>query len=165
MKSLLLLYVTVLLVVSDWTYKRDFKAANPTLAPKMLMWTDQTDVFMQDTIWLQFNAPHPALLGIINPGGRFFYIVFPAHEAPKTLIPLADSKLFVHMTCLAIPTSLKADPYQYGITENKPVFTRFGTYTFIMGDNLHTDDPSENHQVTVRYHQKVKPKPPKTASN
>lgn len=172
MKLFLLLPFIMLFLVSESTRMGHFAAAksvkqtliSPMLPSPALMWADRTNVFVQDTIWLRFRLPHPIFLGILNPEGRFFYIVFPTHEVTGQLTPLADSESFAGMTCLAISTSLKADPYQYGISENKPVFTHFGTYTFIMGDNLHTCSPSENHQVKIRYQQKARLKTPKIAS-
>jgi hypothetical protein len=164
MKLLLLLLAVALPWVSDSTHlglPTAAEVASPTLSPQPPMWADRSEVFVQDTIWLRFQVPHPPFLGVLDPEGKFFYIVFPAHEAIGALIPLADSKSFVGMSCLAIPTSLKADPYQYGVLENRPVFTMFGVYTFIMGDNLHTDDPTENHQIEIAYRQT----PPKVVSH
>ena len=41
--------------------------------------------------------------------------------------------------------------------EKQPVFTQSGTYTFILGANLHVDDPALVHKVTVKYVHKARP--------
>ncbi len=65
------------------------------------------------------------------------------------------------MKTLKISTGqLKADPYTYGVYENQPVFTCDGTYTFILGENLHVDDPALLSKVQVKYVHK-----PRTAAS
>jgi hypothetical protein len=47
--------------------------------------------------------------------------------------------------------SFKADPYIYEVDQNQPVFTKSGDYTFIMGQNLHVDDPKMLDHLLVHY--------------
>lgn len=116
------------------------------------MWVDHNIFFRGEHFLLHFNTPHAANLGVINPDGKFFYIVFPAENASGGLKPLVSSERFVGMDKLRINTAaLKADPYVYGVTTNQPVFTKTGTYTFILGDNLHVDDPELLQSVAVYY--------------
>ncbi len=116
------------------------------------MWVANEKVYKGETILLRFKTPNPSFLGVINPDGKFFYVVFPASESVGKLKPLVDSKIFIGLDRLAIATAeFKADPYTYGVMENQPVFTISGTYIFILGDNLHTDDPTSMHRVKVRY--------------
>jgi len=140
--------------------------ANPTSAPISAlvsdkapkMWTKAATLYKNETIELQFAAPNAAYLGVVDPKGHFFYVVFPKETAEGQLKPLVDSKRFVPMTSLPINTgTLKADPYIYGVYENQPVFTQSGTYTFILGDNLHVDDPELVHKLTVKYVHKARP--------
>ena len=108
-----------------------------------VMWVQNKDIFLGDTLHLRFQSPHPQYLGVIDPEGSFFYLVYPASEATEGLKPLLDSRKFIHLDHLDIPiANLKADPYKYGVMENQPVFNKSGTYTFILGENLHTDHPS-----------------------
>ncbi len=60
------------------------------------MWIQNKEMFLGDTLQLRFQAPHAQFLGVIDPEGSFFYLVF----------------------------------------------TKSGTYTFIFGENLHTDAPA-----------------------
>lgn len=107
------------------------------------MWVRNKETYSGQTIQLRFKAPHASFLGVIDPDGSFFYLVYPSSESTEGLKPLIDSKAFVILDHLDIQTNtLKADPYKYGVMENQSVFTKSGTYTFIMGDNLHTDDPA-----------------------
>ena len=122
------------------------------------MWVENENVFKGETFLLRFKTPNAPFLGVINPDGKFFYVVFPASESVGKLSPLVDSKIFVRLDRLAIATAeFKADPYTYGVMENQPVFTTSGTYIFILGDNLHTDDPTAIHRVKVRYKNITRP--------
>jgi len=124
-----------------------FKAiSNKPVASKVdmpEMWIQNKDMFLGDTLQLRFKAPNARFLGVIDPDGHFFYLVYPVSESTQGLYPLVDTKTFIYLDHLDIYiASLKADPYRYGIMENQPVFTKNGIYTFLLGDNLHTDDPS-----------------------
>jgi len=85
--------------------------------------------------------------------GICFFDARAGQEAAEgNLTPLMDSERFIHISRLQINTArLKADPYIYGVYENQPVFTCSGTYTFILGENLHVDDPSLLSSVQVKY--------------
>ncbi len=132
------------------------------------MWAKVTTLYKDETFRLYFATPHAPYLGIVDPEGRFFYLVFPAETAVGELTPLVESKRFVTLQSLAINTgSLKADPYTYGVYVNQPVFTQSGTYTFMLGENLHVDDPGFLDKVTVRYKHTRRPAwvTPNTAMN
>lgn len=162
MKLILLLPATALLLSATMHPSQE---SNPlsgnaplptTRAPKM--WVENEQAFLGETILLRFQTPHPQFLGVVDPDGKFFYIVFPAASAVGNLTPLVDSKAFVRLDRLEISTAqLKADPYKYGVTENQPVFTKSGAYAFILGDNLHTDDPTTMHRVKVKYKHVARP--------
>ena len=116
------------------------------------MWVKVTTLYKDETFRLYFATPNAPYLGIVDPKGRFFYLVFPAETAAGELTPLVESKRFVGLQSLAINTgSLKADPYTYGVYVNQPVFTQSGAYTFVLGENLHVDDRGFLDQVVVRY--------------
>jgi hypothetical protein len=117
------------------------------------MWSTATAILYKgETFHLHFSVPNDPYLGLIDPEGHFFYLVFPAETAVGALTPLIESKYFAVLQTLAINTgSLQADPYTYGVYENQPVFTVTGTYTFILGENLHVDDLGLLEKVTVRY--------------
>lgn len=116
-------------------------------------WLEASPVFYRnETIDLHFAAPNAPFLGVVDPSGHFFYLVYPIESATGGLKPVVESDLFIEMTSLKINTrSFKADPYQYGVSTNQPVFTKSGKYTFILGENLHVDNPDELAQVVVEY--------------
>jgi hypothetical protein len=121
------------------------------------MWASQQSLYRGDVLQLHFKAPNPRYLGVVDPDGHFFYVVFPQEATAGFLNPLVSSEHFVHLTALNISTStFKADPYIYGVTENQPVFTKSGTYTFILGDNLHTHDPGTLKRITVTYQHRIR---------
>lgn len=132
-------------------------SARPVSGKKI--WVDGAAVFYKnETIELRFAAPNAPFLGVVDPAGRFFYLVYPKEQATGGLKPVVESTDFTKMTSLKIQIdSFLADPYTYGASENRPVFTRSGKYTFIMGENLHVDDPNELEQVAIEYFHQNRP--------
>lgn len=134
------------------------RPAVESAAPKM--WTNNAALYKGEVLQLRFSTPHPRYLGVIDPGGRFFYVVFPKEDGVGKLKPFVSSERFETMKTLKINTAkFKADPYTYGILENKPVFTRSGTYRFVLGDNLHVDDADALTILKVRYTHSARPLP------
>jgi len=122
------------------------------------MWASATTLYKNESFDLRFATPNAPYLGVVDPAGHFFYLVFPAETAVGDLKPLVDSKAFSSLGTLQIHTgTLKADPYIYGVYENQQVFTQSGTYTFILGANLHVDDPMLVEKITIKYTHKPRP--------
>ncbi len=120
------------------------------VTPKM--WAQTAPIHKGEKFDLSFETPHAAYLGVIDPSGKFYYIIFPASESQGNLKPLLDGVQFTNHQSITINTAtLKADPYTYGVLENQPVFTKSGTYRFILGETLHTDDESSVSIVRVVY--------------
>ena len=120
---------------------------------------NRTIFYEGDTIVLHFSVPNDPYLGVIDPDGHFFYIVFPNDGSTGNLKPYVDSQRFVTMKTMDIRTaSFEADPYIYEVDKNRPVFTKSGDYTFIMGQNLHVDDPKLLHNVSIHYKRGINPK-------
>ena len=116
------------------------------------MWANSNTLYKGETFELHFASPNAPYLGVIDPSGHFFYVVFPRETAIGKLKPLVDSQRFTALRTLKINTrTFTADPYVYGVYRNQPVFTQTGTYTFILGENLHIDDPEFIEKATVRY--------------
>ncbi len=116
------------------------------------MWTNNSTIYKGETLELQFTAPNAPYLGVIDPQGHFFYVVFPREAAIGKLKPFVDSKRFYSLQSVKIQTAaFKADPYTHGVYTNQPVFTQSGVYTFILGENLHIDDPEFVDKLTVKY--------------
>ena len=134
-------------------------AAVVTTAPRM--WAQTAPVYKGEKFDLSFETPHPMYLGAIDPDGNFFYVIFPVEPGQGKLKPLTDGVQFAKQTSLTINTAmLKADPYVYGILENQPVFTKSGTYRFILGETLHTDDEASVCIVRVVYNDTKRPSAP-----
>ncbi|MBK9337406.1 MAG: hypothetical protein IPM98_12895 [Lewinellaceae bacterium] len=120
------------------------------ILPKM--WACNTNLYKNETLVLHFKPPNAPFLGVIDPQGHFFYLVYPAESSVGSLTPFVGSACFENIQTLKIDTrSLQADPYTYGVYTNQPVFTMSGDYIFIMGENLHVDDPTLLGKVTVHY--------------
>ena len=131
--------------------------APPPVGAKM--WADRTVLYKGETLLLHFQAPNAPYLGVIDPAGRFFYVVVPTELSVGKLKPMVDSREFENRSALSIPTaSVKADPYTYGVYETRLVFTQSGAYTFILGDNLHTEDAEGVEKVVIQYHHQSRPK-------
>jgi hypothetical protein len=131
-----------------------------TPAPVGTMSANKREFKRGDVVELQFSTPHAGYFAIRTPDGKFFYVIFPDDQAHDKLVPLVDSRRFATMRSLRLDTGkLTADPYIYGVDENKPVFTKSGTYTLIMGHNLHVDDERELTLLKVKYrHETAKKK-------
>ena len=145
---------------------RSVNHSNPVLPPipaplavhSLHMWTYSDTLYEGEVLDLHFNTPHAAYLGVVNPSGNFFYVIYPRETASGNLQPLMDGMAFTGCGRLRVNTqALKADPYVYGVYENKPVFTKSGRYRILMGDNLHIDDPALLHKIEVVYIHKPKP--------
>lgn len=116
------------------------------------MWAGKEYLYKGESFDLHFDLPHAGYLGVVDPDGKFFYLTFPAENAVGKLKPLVNSEQFVTLRSLRINTQqLKADPYIYGILENQPVFQKSGTYRFVLGEDLHTDDESSLVIVRIQY--------------
>ena len=126
--------------------------ASTYVEAKPKMWTEKEYLYKGESFDLHFDLPHARYLGVIDPDGKFFYVVFPAENAIGKLQPLVTSEQFASMKSLRINAQLfKADPYIYGVMENKPVFQKNGTYRFVLGEDLHTDDESSLVIVRIQY--------------
>lgn len=132
-----------------------------TPPPAAKMWAEKSTLYQGETLELHFQAPNAPYLGVIDPAGKFFYVVFPADLATGKLKPLVDSERFKALATLSISLAdFKADPYTYGVYENQPVFTRSGTYTFLLGENLHTEDASMSgiEKLSIQYYHQPRPR-------
>ncbi len=144
-----------------------FPLNNPVLPPISAqtdlaspnLWTYSDTLYQGDALDLYFNTPHGACMGVVNPSGQFFYVIYPRTSAVGKLAPLMDAGAFTGCARLRVSTlKLKADPYTYGVYENQPVFTQSGRYRILIGDNLHIDDPALLQTLDVQYIHKPKPK-------
>ena len=69
-----------------------------------------------------------------------------------------DSKDFVETRSININTAnFKADPYRYGILENQAVFTKSGTYRFVLGENLSVHDEESLTILKIEFRNGVRP--------
>jgi hypothetical protein len=139
-------------------YPQKMAAARELPAATPKMWTETGTLYKGESFDLSFETPHAPYLGVIDPSGKFFYVIFPASESIGKIKPLVDGEKFRGRKNIKIHTaSLRADPYINGVMENKPVFTKSGVYRFVMGDNLHTDDPSSLQTVKITYWHTARP--------
>jgi hypothetical protein len=122
------------------------------------MWASTSAVYLGETFTLNFKTPHAQYLGVTDPAGHFFYVIFPKAYASEGLQPLISGEDFIGRKQIVFdPQTLRADPYTYGVTENQKVFTRNGNYTFVLGENLHVDDPALVQKITIQYHSSKRP--------
>lgn len=130
-------------------------AANE-IKPKM--WTEKEYVYKGESFDLHFDLPHASYLGVVDPDGKFFYVVFPAENAVGKLTPLVTSEQFASMKSLKVNLqTFKADPYIYGVMENQPVFQKTGVYRIVLGEDLHADDESALTIIRIHYSNTKRP--------
>ncbi len=124
----------------------------PAIKHASKMWTDNASLHLGETLILHFSTPNDPYLGVIDPTGHFFYLIYPGSASDGALKPFADSETFSSIQTLYLnTTTLEADPYTYGVYTNQPVFTVSGNYTFIIGENLHVDEPGVLHPLVIHY--------------
>ncbi|MEO6190387.1 MAG: hypothetical protein ABIO44_08500 [Saprospiraceae bacterium] len=115
-------------------------------------------IYLNEKIELTFSLPHGECLGIIDPAGNFFYVIYPVQFRRGNLYPFITSKQFIKCDKLTLNTStLKCDPYTYQIFENQIVFKKTGTYKFLLGDNLHVDDEDFLDILKIDYYNYARP--------
>lgn len=135
-------------------------SARPAMETVARMWANSKTLYKGEILRLHFSTPHPQYLGVIDPDGHFYYVVFPKENESGGLKPLVSSERFATMKSLKInTTTFKADPYEYGVLANRAVFTKTGTYRFVLGDNLHVDDHDALTILKVRYTHSARPLP------
>lgn len=133
-------------------------ASKPTTTHLPQIWSSANQVYKGENLVLYFRTPNPPYLGVLTPNGRFFYVVFPNETAVGQLRPFVESTQFRSTEQMNINlTTFKADPYTDGVYTNQLVFTKSGKYKFIMGDNLHTDDPTAVVSLEIDYHHQKRP--------
>lgn len=115
------------------------------------MWAENATLYKGETIELHFAAPNAPYLGVVDPQGHFFYVVYPRETAVGKLKPLVESKRFVLSRTKINTGTLKADPYTYGVYTNQPDLPNPAPTPFILGENLHVDDPDFLEKVTIQY--------------
>lgn len=127
-------------------------------AAKPKMWSEKEYLYKGESFQLHFELPHAQYLGVVDPDGKFFYVVFPVENAVGKLTPLVTSEQFVSVKSLKIDTrTFKADPYIYGVMENQPVFQKSGVYRIVLGEDLHTDDESSLAIIRIHYSNAKRP--------
>ena len=75
------------------------------------MWVEKSPLYQGETLELRFQAPNAPYLGVIDPTGHFFYIVFPAELSAGKLKPLVESRQFERLSTLTSPHAFR--PWLY----------------------------------------------------
>ena len=158
MKILFLISISLLIWLISVPMNDDTADQSNSISPLILaaahpkMWVGSAILYKGDTFCLHFTPPNATYLGIIDPKGHFFYLVYPTPTDSSGLFPILGSERFADCKSLHLNTALlQADPYIYDINVNRPVFTISGVYIFILGENLHVDDPMLLVQARVNY--------------
>lgn len=123
------------------------------------MWVENKEYFLGDTIRLFFSENHPGELGSKTPDGSFFYLVYmPSLSTTPGVKPIMSYQHFKKTNMLElIPGVTKANPHDVRYNSNKPLFTKSGTYTIFLGENLSTDAIGPAESIHIRYtHEKRK---------
>jgi hypothetical protein len=93
-----------------------------------------------DTLVVRFKTPHFRDLAIYGPDDSFFFLVY-AQYNEGGLAPIYDYHKFADMESISLPTvSAKANPWHADINEHRLIFTKTGSYSIHLSENLETDD-------------------------
>jgi hypothetical protein len=117
------------------------------------MWMIGKDYYEGDTILINFAKEHPAELGIKNPDGDFFYLVYhPEIPTIKNGKPVYSFKEFKTVETLKMdPSIFKANPHDLQFNGNIRVFVKPGEYELFLGDNLSTDDGTPKEKLKIQF--------------
>jgi hypothetical protein len=100
------------------------------------------------------TLPHGGEFGVWNPKGEFQFISFKKVSANEPAPPI-EPDVFRTTTELKLATATaKGSPVRDGFEKPELIFTRPGTYRFIVAENLETDNPPGLLKCTVRYRER-----------
>jgi hypothetical protein len=103
-----------------------------------------------DTLILSFPIPHGGDLGITDPSGTFYFLVYAASDQQSP--SLIDWNQFKQTKQLKIITDeTKAKPWIDSIKTNQLIFTKSGVYEIQLSENLETDDGTAIEAKNVYY--------------
>lgn len=120
-------------------------------SPSSLTCTPET-LRADDTLTLTMSVPHGQYLAVTEPGGTWFYLVYPQLQAGSPHSSLVPSDAFRTMASYPIPVDVRARPRVYGKTLPEAVFVQPGRYRVRIGENLPSDygPPVTDCYVTYR---------------
>jgi hypothetical protein len=103
----------------------------------------------RDTIRLRMETPHGGYLGVVQPDGTIFFLIYPQLGDTTRKYSLVPSETFEGMSTFQFRGDVKAQPRVYGRDTLEPVFRAPGKYVLQLGDNLEGDGGTV-HKCTVR---------------
>ena len=120
-----------------------------------------SDLHVGDTLVVVLPKPHPRELAITSPDDHWYRIVTSDSIGPyRSIIP---QRAFAAMDTLRLPThTLQAVPYLFGARDPQVIFSRSGTYTIDLGENLQGEGIPV-YRCRVRY--ATLARPPETPPN
>lgn len=124
------------------------------------LWVEKKAYYPNDTIRLNFSTKHPDELGLMDPDGNFYYLVYgPQVKTITNGQPIMTVAQFRPITFLEIiPSNTKANPHNVEFSGNINPFTKSGEYIFLLSQNLSTDAIGPAESVTIQYiHQQARP--------
>lgn len=111
-----------------------------------------TVLYKGDTLTIKMKIPHGEYLGIINPAGEMFFVVYPSPEKGKD--SLMPSNIFVNLDELKIITNVtRAVPWIAG-RGMEIIFSKAGDYQILLSDNLESDAEYPIIKCIVKYKDK-----------
>lgn len=113
-------------------------------------------LYSGDTLVIHFKTPHQGELGINDPDGNFFFVVYEfSMDSANRVFPFMRSDTFKNVSLFHFITDKdKADPWNKAFDENQPVFTKTGSYTITLSETLDTDDGTPVEEEHVFYYNK-----------
>lgn len=163
-KNLVLIALAIGVLTMACNRKMSSRSSKNTMVYSELknMWVDQGPYYKGESIKVFFADGHPEELGIKNPNGDFFYLVYiPGLKTIPNASPLVSQTKFKQLKEVELVAGVtRANPHNVKYKGNQPVFTKSGTYTLLLSKNLSTDAAGPAETIKIEYiHQK---RPPQT---
>lgn len=163
-KKMALLALSIAMLTMACNRKMSSKSAGKTMIYSELknMWVDKGPYYKGESIQVFFADGHPEELGIKNPDGDFYYLVYiPGLETIPNASPLVSQTKFKQVKEIELIAGVtRANPHNIKYKGNQPIFTKSGNYTLLLSKNLSTDAAGPAETIQIEYVHK--PRPPQT---
>lgn len=160
-KKIALLALAIAMLTMACNRKMSSKSTGKTMIYSELknMWVEKGPYYKGESIKVFFADGHPEELGIKNPDGDFYYLVYISGlETIPNASPLISQTKFKQLKEIELIAGVtRANPHNIKYKGNQPIFTKSGNYTLLLSKNLSTDAAGPAETIKIEYVHKSRP--------
>jgi hypothetical protein len=122
-------------------------------SPRIKFSCSPEKLFSGGALTLNMPAPHGGDLAIVDPEGKFFFVVYEPDSSGHSLMrqPFMNWEEFKSLRRLNLSTDLSATLMAKDGNGNQRVFTKTGWYKLLLSENLETEIEAPVPQCKVYY--------------